>query len=92
METIEQVLLILGIQKISRQLSESTQKLFKAIDDKNLEDFKQVMAEGVNVNAFNEESMTPLMSIINTYTVSSYGQSTLEIMAKLLIQNKKYRY
>lgn len=33
----------------SRQLSESTQKLFKAIDNGNLEAFKQALTEDANV-------------------------------------------
>jgi len=69
-------------------LSAPTQKLFQAIDDENLEDFKQAVAEGANINAFDEEGMAPLMSIVNGYAVSSYGQHTLEKMAKLLIQNR----
>ncbi|WP_353288888.1 ankyrin repeat domain-containing protein [Wolbachia endosymbiont (group A) of Pogonocherus hispidulus] len=47
----------------SRQLSESTQKLFKAIDNENLEAFKQAIAEGANVNTF-DAGYTPLMTII----------------------------
>ncbi|WP_353273790.1 ankyrin repeat domain-containing protein [Wolbachia endosymbiont (group A) of Ennomos erosarius] len=47
----------------SRQLSESTKQLFKAIDDENLEAFKQALAEGADVNAF-DEGYTPLMAII----------------------------
>ncbi|WP_341822812.1 ankyrin repeat domain-containing protein [Wolbachia endosymbiont (group A) of Clivina fossor] len=47
----------------SRQLSESTKQLFKAIDDENLENFKQALAEGADVNAF-DEGYTPLMTII----------------------------
>ncbi|WP_265036859.1 ankyrin repeat domain-containing protein [Wolbachia endosymbiont (group A) of Anomoia purmunda] len=47
----------------SRQLSESTKKLFGAIDDENLEAFKQAIAEGANVNAF-DKGYTPLMTII----------------------------
>ncbi|WP_341821126.1 ankyrin repeat domain-containing protein [Wolbachia endosymbiont (group A) of Myopa testacea] len=47
----------------SRQLSESTKQLFKAIDNKNLEVFKQAIAEGANVNAF-DAGYTPLMTII----------------------------
>ncbi|WP_264731440.1 ankyrin repeat domain-containing protein [Wolbachia endosymbiont (group A) of Sphaerophoria taeniata] len=46
-----------------RQLSESTKQLFKAIDDENLENFKQALAEGADVNAF-DERYTPLMTII----------------------------
>ncbi len=42
---------------------ESTKQLFKAIDDENLEAFKQALAEGADVNAF-DEGYTPLMAII----------------------------
>ncbi|CAH2235590.1 TomO hydrophobic C-terminal domain-containing protein [Wolbachia endosymbiont (group B) of Pararge aegeria] len=42
---------------------QSTTKLFKAIDDENLGDFKRALAEGANVNAF-DEGYTPLMTII----------------------------
>ncbi|MBA8770293.1 hypothetical protein HCR16_04155 [Wolbachia pipientis] len=47
----------------SRQLSESTQKLFDAINGENLEAFKQALAEGADVNAF-DKGYTPLMTII----------------------------
>lgn len=47
----------------SRQLSESTKQLFKAIDNENLEAFKQAIAEGANVNTF-DAGYTPLMTII----------------------------
>lgn len=42
---------------------QSTTKLFKAIDDGNIEDFERALAEGANVNAFDEGGFTPLMSI-----------------------------
>ncbi|WP_438456469.1 ankyrin repeat domain-containing protein [Wolbachia endosymbiont of Kerria lacca] len=42
---------------------QSTTKLFKAIDDENLGDFERALAEGANVNAF-DEGYTPLMTII----------------------------
>ncbi|WP_375603854.1 ankyrin repeat domain-containing protein [Wolbachia endosymbiont of Anurida maritima] len=47
----------------SRQLSESTKQLFKAIDDENLEDFKLALEGGADVNAF-DKGYTPLMTII----------------------------
>ncbi len=75
-------------QTTSRQLDEPTQKLFKAIDNENPEAFKQALKEGADVNAFDEEGMTPLMSIVNVCAVSGDGQATLEKMAKLLIQNR----
>ncbi|MDR2547900.1 MAG: ankyrin repeat domain-containing protein, partial [Rickettsiales bacterium] len=42
-------------QRIPEPLSAPTKKLFQAIDDENLEDFKRALAEGVDVNAFDEE-------------------------------------
>ncbi|MGY5857132.1 ankyrin repeat domain-containing protein [Wolbachia endosymbiont of Nasonia oneida] len=72
----------------SRQLSESTKQLFKAINDGNLEDFKEALAEGADVNAFDKEGMTPLMSIARACDVTYGRQPTLEKMAKLLIQNR----
>lgn len=63
-----------------------TKQLFKAIDDENLEAFKQALAEGADVNVFDEEGMTPLMSTASAY-ITSNDQPTLEKMAKLLIQN-----
>ncbi|WP_264704901.1 ankyrin repeat domain-containing protein [Wolbachia endosymbiont (group A) of Gymnosoma rotundatum] len=71
----------------SRQLSESTKYLFNTIDNGYLEGFKQALKEGADVNAFDEEGMTPLMSIVNACATSGDGQPTLEKMAKLLIQN-----
>lgn len=66
---------------------QSTTKLFKAIDDENLGDFERALAEGADVNAFNEEGMTPLMSIANIYNASN-NQTALKDMAKLLIQKR----
>lgn len=71
----------------SRQLSESTKYLFNTIDNGYLEGFKQALKEGADVNAFDAEGMTPLMSIANVYVVSGDKQPTLEKMSKLLIQN-----
>ncbi|MDX5507639.1 MAG: hypothetical protein O7149_03400, partial [Wolbachia endosymbiont of Hylaeus sinuatus] len=70
-----------------RTLDESTQGLFEAIDNENLEAFKQALKEGADVNAFDEEGMTPLMFTANIY-ITSNNQPTLEKMAKLLIQNR----
>lgn len=50
---------------------QSTIKLFKAIDEGKLGDFKRALAEGADVNAFNQEDMTPLMSIINDLSAGS---------------------
>ncbi|WP_250296375.1 TomO hydrophobic C-terminal domain-containing protein [Wolbachia endosymbiont of Oedothorax gibbosus] len=74
-------------QKTPEPLDEPTQKLFKAIENENLEGFKQALKEGADVNAFDGEGMTPLMSIVNACATSGDGQPTLEKMAKLLIQN-----
>ncbi len=63
-------------------------KSYKAIDNENLEAFKRALKEGADVNAFDKEGMTPLMSIVNVCAVSGDGQATLEKMAKLLIQNR----
>ncbi|WP_353287832.1 ankyrin repeat domain-containing protein [Wolbachia endosymbiont (group B) of Gerris lacustris] len=67
---------------------QSTTKLFKAIDDENPGDFERALAEGANVNEFDKEGFTPLMSIANSYVASSDGQAALEKMAKLLIQKR----
>ncbi|WP_353282943.1 ankyrin repeat domain-containing protein [Wolbachia endosymbiont (group A) of Pogonocherus hispidulus] len=71
----------------SRQLSESTKYLFNTIDNGYLEGFKQALKEGADVNAFDEEGMTPLMSIARACDVTYGRQPMLEKMAKLLIQN-----
>ncbi len=68
-------------------LDAPTQKLFKAIDDENLEAFKQALEGDADVNAFDEEGMTPLMSIARACDVTYGRQPMLEKMAKLLIQN-----
>lgn len=52
-------------------LDAPTRNLFQAIDDEDLEGFKQALTEGANVNAFDEEGMTPLMFIANAYIVSN---------------------
>ncbi|QMV45663.1 hypothetical protein HC358_00620 [Wolbachia pipientis] len=41
-------------QRTPEPLDEPTQKLFKAIDDENLEAFQQALEEGANVNKFDE--------------------------------------
>ncbi|WP_407511632.1 hypothetical protein [Wolbachia endosymbiont of Trichogramma kaykai] len=66
---------------------QSTTKLFEAIYDENLGDFERTLEEGANVNTFNEEGMTLLMSIANIYNVSN-NQTALKDMAKLLIQKR----
>ncbi|MFP3020666.1 MAG: ankyrin repeat domain-containing protein [Wolbachia sp.] len=73
--------------RYQRTLDAPTQKLFKAIDDENLEAFKQALEGDADVNAFNEEGMTPLMSIARACDVTYGRQPMLEKMAKLLIQN-----
>ncbi|NSX83172.1 ankyrin repeat domain-containing protein [Wolbachia endosymbiont of Atemnus politus] len=74
-------------RRTSEPLSESTKYLFNTIDNGYLEGFKQALKEGADVNAFDAEGMTPLMSIANVYVVSGDKQPTLEKMSKLLIQN-----
>ncbi|WP_353271197.1 ankyrin repeat domain-containing protein [Wolbachia endosymbiont (group A) of Alloplasta piceator] len=49
--------------RYQRTLDAPTQKLFKAIDDENLEDFRQALEGDADVNAF-DEGYTPLMTII----------------------------
>ncbi|MGL9758499.1 MAG: ankyrin repeat domain-containing protein [Wolbachia sp.] len=73
--------------RYQRTLDAPTQKLFKAIDDENLEAFKQALEGDADVNAFDEEGMTPLMSIARACDVTYGRQPMLEKMAKLLIQN-----
>lgn len=68
-------------------LNEQTKKLFKAIDEGNLENFEQALRDGANVNVFDQEGCTPFMSLANVYTIGS-GQFTLIKMAKLLVQYK----
>jgi hypothetical protein len=57
-------------ERTSRQSSESTKKLFQAIDDENLEAFEQALAEGANVNAF-DAGYTPLMTIVTNLSACS---------------------
>ncbi|WP_353279305.1 ankyrin repeat domain-containing protein [Wolbachia endosymbiont (group B) of Xanthorhoe designata] len=62
---------------------QSTAKLFKAIDDENLENFKQALAEGANVNAF-DNGYTSLMTII----VNGDDSPTNLKMMTLLLQHQ----
>ncbi|WP_143689593.1 ankyrin repeat domain-containing protein [Wolbachia endosymbiont of Nilaparvata lugens] len=64
---------------------QSTTKLFKAIDDENLGDFERALAEGANVNTFNEEGMTPLISIINNLSSGSGAEKEYQSMIRLLL-------
>ncbi|MDG7057108.1 MAG: ankyrin repeat domain-containing protein [Wolbachia endosymbiont of Penenirmus auritus] len=64
-------------------LSASTKKLFDAIDDENLEAFKQALADGADVNAF-DAGYTPLMTII----VSNRGSPICLKMMMLLLQHQ----
>lgn len=64
---------------------QSTTKLFKAIDDENLRDFERALAEGANVNTFNEEGMTPLISIINNLSSGSGAEKEYQSMIRLLL-------
>ncbi|WP_265025038.1 TomO hydrophobic C-terminal domain-containing protein [Wolbachia endosymbiont (group B) of Pammene fasciana] len=67
---------------------QSTKKLFKAIDDENLGDFKRALAEGADVNAFNEEGITPLISIMNNLTVYSEAEKEYQSMIRLLLLHR----
>ncbi|BET29607.1 MAG: ankyrin repeat domain-containing protein [Wolbachia endosymbiont of Ephestia elutella] len=67
---------------------QSTTKLFEAIDDENLGDFERALAEGVNVNAFNEEGMTPLISIINNLSSGSGAEKEYQSMIRLLLLHR----
>ncbi|MFP3015705.1 MAG: ankyrin repeat domain-containing protein [Wolbachia sp.] len=69
----------------SRQLSEPTQKLFKAINDENLEAFKQALEEGANVNKFDEEGMTPLISIAINLSAGFKTEKEYQNMIRLLL-------
>ncbi|MGY5878165.1 ankyrin repeat domain-containing protein [Wolbachia endosymbiont of Nasonia giraulti] len=64
---------------------QSTTKLFEAIDDGNLGDFERALTEGANVNAFNEEGYTPLMSIINNLSSGSGAEKEYQSMIRLLL-------
>ncbi|UIP91974.1 ankyrin repeat domain-containing protein [Wolbachia pipientis] len=64
---------------------QSTIKLFKAIDDENLGDFERALAESANVNTFNEEGMTPLISIINNLSSGSGAEKEYQSMIRLLL-------
>ncbi|WCR58441.1 ankyrin repeat domain-containing protein [Wolbachia endosymbiont of Ctenocephalides felis wCfeJ] len=64
-------------------LDESTKKLFGAIDAENLEDFKQALAEGADVNAF-DDGYTPLMTII----ISNNNSPICLKMMMLLLQHQ----
>lgn len=69
---------------------QSTTKLFKAIDEKNLGDFERALAEGADVNAFNEEGMTPLISIIADLSAGSETEEEKEYqsMIRLLLLHR----
>lgn len=73
----------------SKQLDESTKKLFKAIDDENLEAFKQAIAEGADVNAFDKGGMTPLTSIVTNLSTSSGKEKEYQIMIRLLLLHQR---
>ncbi|WP_410542878.1 ankyrin repeat domain-containing protein [Wolbachia endosymbiont of Tetranychus urticae] len=77
-------------QITSGQLSASTEKLFKAIDDENLGDFERALEEGADVNAFNEEGMTPLISIIDDLSAGSETEEEKEYqsMIRLLLLHR----
>jgi len=64
---------------------QSTTKLFEAIDGENPGDFELALAEGANVNAFNEEGVTPLISIINNLSAGSETGKEYQNMIRLLL-------
>ncbi len=64
---------------------QSTTKLFEAIDGENPGDFELALAEGANVNAFNEEGVTPLISIINNLSAGSETRKEYQNMIRLLL-------
>ncbi|WP_333023029.1 hypothetical protein [Wolbachia endosymbiont of Pentidionis agamae] len=51
-------------QRDQQFLSNETQKLFDAIYNGNLEDFRKALEEGADVNAFDNDGYTPLIAII----------------------------
>ncbi|MFP3027322.1 MAG: ankyrin repeat domain-containing protein, partial [Wolbachia sp.] len=64
---------------------QSTTKLFEAIYDENLGDFERALEEGANVNTFNEEGMTPLISIISNLSSGSGAEKEYQSMIRLLL-------
>ncbi|WP_353277625.1 ankyrin repeat domain-containing protein [Wolbachia endosymbiont (group B) of Villa cingulata] len=64
---------------------QSTTKLFEAINEENLGDFEQALAEGADVNAFDEEGMTPLISIISNLSSGSGAEKEYQSMIRLLL-------
>ncbi|WP_265026393.1 ankyrin repeat domain-containing protein [Wolbachia endosymbiont (group A) of Bibio marci] len=73
--------------RYQRTLDEPTQKLFEAIDDENLEGFKQALAEGADVNAFDKEGMTPLVSIVTN--LSAGFKKEYQNMIRLLLLHQR---
>ncbi|WP_353278174.1 ankyrin repeat domain-containing protein [Wolbachia endosymbiont (group B) of Longitarsus flavicornis] len=69
---------------------QSATKLFEAIDEKKLGDFERALAEGADVNAFNEEGMTPLISIIDDLSAGSETEEEKEYqsMIRLLLLHR----
>ncbi|UVW83932.1 ankyrin repeat domain-containing protein [Wolbachia endosymbiont of Aedes albopictus] len=72
-------------QRTPEPLDEPTQKLFKAIDDENLEAFKQALEGDANVNAFDKEGMTPLASIVTNLSAGSGTKKEYQNMIRLLL-------
>lgn len=75
-------------QRTPEPLDEPTQKLFKAIDNENLEAFKRAIAEGADVNAFDEEGMTPLISIVINLSAGSKTAKEYQNMIRLLLLHR----
>ncbi|WP_250295107.1 ankyrin repeat domain-containing protein [Wolbachia endosymbiont of Oedothorax gibbosus] len=76
-----------GSERTQESLNTPTQKLFKAIDDENLEGFKQALAEGADVNAFDKEGMTPLVSIVTN--LSAGFKKEYQNMIRLLLLHQR---
>ncbi|WP_353285028.1 ankyrin repeat domain-containing protein [Wolbachia endosymbiont (group A) of Beris morrisii] len=74
-------------QRTPDPLDESTKQLFKAVDDENLEDFKQALTEGADVNAFDKEGMTPLVSIVTN--LSAGFKKEYQNMIRLLLLHQR---
>ncbi|MBC6686625.1 ankyrin repeat domain-containing protein [Wolbachia pipientis] len=72
-------------QRTPKPLDEPTQKLFKAINDENLEAFKQALKEGADVNKFDEEGMTPLISIAINLSAGFKTEKEYQNMIRLLL-------
>ncbi|WP_237342963.1 ankyrin repeat domain-containing protein [Wolbachia endosymbiont of Folsomia candida] len=71
-------------QRVQQPLNEQTEKLFRAIDDENLEDFRQALEQGADVNGVGG-GYTPLMAIINNVSGGAQREKECHSMIKLLL-------